>query len=208
MNHCLDNLFSSDVCAEVSKIHGNGVLIWLEGWDELDTGFMDNSVLKGLLSGSILPQATVVITTRPSAMRTLRRFNFTHKFKLIGFLPEQVTKYVNRYCTTQSDETVAETFKDNLKRVPGLVVLAEVPLYLAILVKLFKAEKKLPEKLTDICSELLMICLQHYKEKLLKDYRPITSFDDLPSDMKSIFKGRETCKKSFSNSCIKWLIEW
>ena len=22
------------------------------------------------------------------------------------------------------------------------------------------------------------------------------------------FKGRETCKKSFSNSCIKWLIEW
>ena len=192
---------SSDICTEVLRMHGNKILIWLEGWDELDTEFMDNSVLKGLLFGSILPQATVVVTTRPSATRTLKRFNFTHKFKLIGFIPEQVAKYVNRYCTTddcQSD--VAKTFMDNLKNVPGLVVLAEVPLYLAILVKLFKAKKKLPEKrkklpekLTDICSELLIICLQHHKERVLNDHQPITSFNDLPPDMKRIFKCMQKC---------------
>ena len=185
---------SSDICTEVSKMHGNRILIWLEGWDELDTEIMDNSVLNDLLSGNILPQATVVITTRPSATRTLKRYNFTYKFKLIGFLPEQVIKYVNRYCTTddcQSD--VAKTFMDNLNNAPGLAVLAEVPLYLAILVKLFKAQKKLPEKLTDICSEFLMICLQHHKEKVFKDYRPIFSFDDLPSDMQRIFYCMQKC---------------
>ena len=184
---------SSDICTEVLKMHGNRFFIWLEGWDELDTELIDNSVLKGLLFGSILPQATIVVTTRPSATRTLKRYNFTHKFKLIGFKAEDIKKYVNRYCTTQSD--VAKTFMDNLNIVPGLVVLAEVPLYLAILVKLFKAQKKLPEKLTDICSELLMICLQHHKEKVLinKDYQPISSFDDLPSDMQRIFYCMQKC---------------
>ena len=189
---------SSDICTEVLRMHGNGILIWLEGWDELDNEFMDNSILKGLLFGSILPQATVVITTKPSATRNLKRFNFTHRFKLIGFLPEQIAKYVIRYCTTEMDDTVDETFMaknfmTNLNIVPGLVVLAEVPLYLAILVKLFKAKKKLPEKLTDICSELLMFCLQHHKEKVLKGYRPITSFHDLPSDMQKIFYCMQKC---------------
>ena len=184
----------SEICTEVLRMHGNRILIWLEGWDELDTELMDNSVLKGLLFGSVLPQATVVVTTRPSATRTLKTFNFTHKFKLIGFIPEQVTKYVNHYCATddcQSD--VAETFMNNLKSVPGLVFLAEVPLYLAILVKLFKAKKKLPEKLTDICSELLMICLQHHKERELNDHRPISSFNDLPPDMQRIFNSMQKC---------------
>ena len=87
---------------------------------------------------------------------------------------------------------MTQTFMANLESVR---VLAEVPLYLAILVKLFKAKKKLPEKLTDICSELLMICLQHHKEKVLKDYRPITSFDDLPTDhdMQRIFYCMQKC---------------
>ena len=184
---------SSDICTEVSRLHGNKILIWLEGWDELDAEFMHSTIFEDLLSGRVLPQATIVITTRPSATRSLKRFNFTHKFKLTGFIPEQITKYVNRYCTNDCQSDVAEKFMADLNIVPGLVFLAKVPLYLAILVKLFKAKKRLPDKLTDICSNFLKICLQYHKEKVLRDNRPITSFDDLPSDMQRIFYCMQKC---------------
>ena len=168
---------STDVYAEISKLHGEGILIWLEGWDELDYSLERNPNLLKLLRGGVLPLANVVITTRPSATRTLKQFNFTHKFKIIGFDKEQVKKYVDRYCANGHQ---AEDFMIHLKYMPGLVYLAKVPLYLAILVKLFKTTKELlPRRLTDVCSDFLMVCLQHHKEKVLGDKQPIKGFDKL-----------------------------
>ena len=186
---------SNDITTEISRTHGSGILIWLEGWDELDDSLVQN--FHKLLHGKMLSQAIVVITTRPSATRTLKRYNFTHKFKIIGFGEEQIKKYVDRYC---GDDHQAEDFMIHLKYVPGLVYLAKVPLYLAILVKLFKTTKELlPRRLTDVCSDFLMVCLQHHKEKVLGDDQPIKSFDDLPStddpynDMQKIFYSMQKC---------------
>ena len=186
---------SSNIYTEISKLHGKGVLIWLEGWDELDDNLVNNSNLQRLLRGGVLPLASIVITTRPSATRTLKRFDFTHKFKIIGFIQKQFEKYVDRYC---ADGHQAEEFMLHVKHMPGLVYLAKVPLYLAILVRLFKANKELVRrKLTDVCSDYLMVCLQHHKEKVLEDDQPIESFDKLPStcdyDMQKIFYSMQKC---------------
>ena len=186
---------STNIYSEISKLHGKGILIWLEGWDELDDSLVQNIKLQNLLRGGVLPSANVVITTRPSATRTLKQFNFTHKFKIIGFDKEQVKKYVDRYCV---DGHKAEDFMIHLKYMPGLVYLAKVPLYLAILVKLFKNTKELlPRRLTDVCSDFLMVCLQHHKERVLGDRQPIRSFDRLPStsdyDTQKIFYSMQKC---------------
>ena len=170
---------SNGICNEIFRTHGSGILIWLEGWDELDDRLVRSSGFHNLLHGKMLPQLSIVITTRPTATRTLKRFKFTHKFKIIGFVQEQVEKYVDRYCT---DDHKAEDFMIHLNYIPGLIYLAEVPLYLAILVKLFKTTSELlPRRLTDIFSDFLMVCLQHHKEKVLEDDQPIESFDRLPS---------------------------
>ena len=79
---------SKDLCTDISKSHGSGILIWLEGWDELDDNVVQNSDFDSLLYGKILPKANVVITTRPTATRSLKKFSFTHKFKIIGFVQE------------------------------------------------------------------------------------------------------------------------
>ena len=185
---------SNELCSEIHRKQGNGILIWLEGWDEVDDSFITDSAFDNLLYGKMLHQANIVITTRPSATRTLKKFSFTHKFKLIGFIQKQVEKYVTRYCAGIHPKlNLAEKFMDHLNATRGLVYLAEVPFFLAILVKLFKADKKLPRKLTDTYSSFLMICLQNHKEKIHGDTEPIRSFDNLPSEMQGIFHCMEKC---------------
>ena len=102
----------------------------------------------------------------------------------------------------------------HVNHIPGLVYLAKVHLYLAILVKLFKATKELVRrKLTDVCSDFLMVCLQHHKERVLKDDEPIQSFDKLTSkrdcDMQAIFYGMQKCayERFFYDSCRPFTTE-
>lgn len=78
-------------------------------------------------------------------------------------MQEQIKKYVTCYCA--SNLKLAEVFMAHLNIVPGLVYLSVVPLYLAILVRLFKADRQLPQRLTDLCNDFLTVCLQHHKEK-------------------------------------------
>ena len=114
-----------------------------------------------------------------------------HKFKLIGFVQKQIKEYVSCYF---ADHPQAERFMDHLKTTPGLVDLARVPLYLATIARLFKEDKQLPRKLTDIYSSFLTICLQHHKEKNHGDSQPITNLDDdLPIEMRQIFQCMQKC---------------
>ena len=81
----------------------------------------------------------------------------------------------------------------HLNIVPGLVYLSVVPLYLAILVRLFKADSKLPQRLTDLCNDFLTVCLQHHKEKIYGNKQPILSFDKLPTEMQRTFHCMQKC---------------
>ena len=143
----------------------------------------------------MLPQAHIVVTTRPSASRTLKKFHFMHKFKLVGFESDQIETYVKCYYSDNPQLNLAEKFMNHLKTTPGLADLARAPLYLATLVKLFKQNiKELPRKLTDIYYSFLTICLQHHKEKKYQDYQPITNLDDdLPIEMRPIFQCMQKC---------------
>ena len=81
---------NSKVCNAMNEKQGEGVLIWLEGWDNL----VHNTAFDNLLKGMMLPLANVVITTRPSATINLGRFNhyFAYKFKVIGFTEKQICR--------------------------------------------------------------------------------------------------------------------
>ena len=174
------------IYAEMVVCLGSGVLFWLEGWDELDDDLKIQSVFTDLLSGQLFPKATVVVSTRPSATGSLKEFcNFTHKFKLVGFACEQIEEYVHCYCT---DSKLAESFMSQLKHVPSLAQLAEVPMNLAILVKLFKqTNQDLPNTLTEIFHDYLLNILQHHKDKNLKGRGILRSTHKLPPEMQKVF---------------------
>ena len=178
---------NSEICTAVLRMKGEDLLIWFEGWDELHV--VQNNTFDCLLKGMMLPLADVVITTRPSGTKNLEKFNhyFTYEFKIIGFIEEQIKDYVTHYCAND-----CQSFVLLMNSIPGLVHIARVPLYLAILVKLFKAEQ-LPRKLISVCSDFLMICLQNQKDKLHENTQPIKNINELPPDMQEIFHRMQRC---------------
>ena len=100
------------IYAEMVAKFGSGVLFWLEGWDELENSLRFQSILTDLLSGKVLPLATIVISTRPSATGSLKEFfnSFTYNFKLVGFTYKQIEEYVNYYCQTELNSNLAKKF--------------------------------------------------------------------------------------------------
>ena len=180
-----------DVVESIIACHGARFAIWLEGWDELLDIYKSNSVFSDLVSGTLLPEATIVVTTRPSAIGSLEDGHITRRIEILGFTKEQMNEYVDRSFACNNENvptTESEDFKMELERVPNLLTLAYIPLSLCILVHVFKlCHRKLPNTLTEVYLSFLLITLQRHKEKTTgSKKRPIMSLEKLPPDLRHI----------------------
>ena len=61
------------IAEQVESSGGEGVALWLEAWDELqENKRQKSSVFLDLVHGSVLPKATVIVTSRPWATHNLK----------------------------------------------------------------------------------------------------------------------------------------
>ena len=176
-----------DVVEEMVACFGAGFAIWLEGWDELIDSQKSESVFSDLISGILLPQAVIVLTTRPSAIGSLQDDWITRRIEILGFNEKQMDEYINRSFSNDYDNlstSDGESFKKELKRVPNLMTLAFIPLSLCILVHVFKFHQhQLPSTLTEVYMNFLLITFQRHKERTTGDKRPLRSLKKLPTGL-------------------------
>ncbi|XP_060113662.1 NACHT, LRR and PYD domains-containing protein 12-like [Heteronotia binoei] len=85
-------------------------------------------LVQGLLSGSLLPESTIVVTSRPSA--TLLEDAFDRHFVILGFQEEQVKEYFSRFFR---DPERAAAVLSYISAQKGLASLSFIPLYCFIL---------------------------------------------------------------------------
>ena len=60
---------------ELAETQGQNLLLVLDGFDEVSHSFHEESVIKRILCRQLLPKCTIIITTRPVAMRYLPASN-------------------------------------------------------------------------------------------------------------------------------------
>ena len=182
---------------ELQAIHyTRNVLFWLEGWDELHDSYKVRSIFTQLLTGELFPNAAVVVSTRSSATASLSHHNFVRRFKLVGFNKQQVELcargYFTNYYPHQNDfELAYAKFMAQLRSIHGLSQLAEVPLNLSFLLELFVDDNNLPNNLTEIYEKIVLMILQHHKNKHYNRYAltSLTDDDQMPADMNTILHG-------------------
>ena len=177
-----------DIVQDIVLSGGHGLLLILEGFDEAPASkrTMD-SIFVRLFTGQVLPKATVILTTRPTAsagLRKLCRGKRSRRIEIVGFGKKEIDEYIR--CTF-SDEQSRSDFKEYLSLYPHIHSMMYVPLNSAIVTHVYESCKSsgtvVPKTMTQLYSSLIRTLLLRYlkdKEECKDTCTTINSFKDLP----------------------------
>ena len=204
-DHPLEGV-SQAVCEELVHPHNLHTLIILEGFDELpDHCRKGTSVFNDLISGKMLPSATILVTSRPWAtqrIRTKHKGRIYQHIEVLGFTSPQVTEYMHK---TVCEDKVSG-LEDYMERYPQIRMGMYIPLNSAIVVTVYLESQasglSMPTSLTELYSALGRTLLLRYMHGH-PEYEAITSintFDDLPPTVCTKFS--ELCKLAYSGIVI------
>ena len=180
------------IAQEVTKIQGRGVLFVLDGFDELPKPLQQEGLLVDLIQGSVLPESTVLVTSRPLATGQLLascRPRIDKHVEILGFTQESVEDYAASIFT-QQEELASFKHYISASQNPAINSLMYVPLNAAIIAEIFRNSKSdtlLPHTLTELYTQLCLTILNRHLNKTHLPSPMVDKFEDLPSDLHQQF---------------------
>ena len=185
--------------AELVKQDGEGMLLILDGYDELTTKQRESgSVIQWLMSRELLCRATLMVTSRPLATRTLHpnfQESIDQHIEVLGFTDKNIEEYINSACGDNPE--LVEDFKEYLSCHPFSSSLMFNPLQCAIVTDIYRshwqcgdkgfAPKTLTELYTGLVHTLLLRYLTHHPVHKDRTWR-LRDMNDLPEDVKQQLK--------------------
>ena len=185
---------------------GEGVFLLLEGWDELPEELREeDSFFLDLIQGQVLPDATVLVTSRPHASEIIVTECIDYVFQHIqvaGFTEENVQAFISS--SVGDDSKLLEGLQTYVSSYPHIESMMYNPLNAAIVVKVYrnsyKDESTIPKTMTELYSSLIRsLLLRYLKEHSVhgrrKWSRRLRQFSDLPSDVYQQFC--EVCRIAY-----------
>lgn len=134
---------SKEVEEQILSTQGEGMLVILDGFDELPRQMQESdSLYCSLITGKFLPKARVLVTSRPKAAKQLEKLLLPERqpllnVEILGFQIQNIEAYVQ--CVID-DENEQQEF---LRYIEGNVVIKNmmyIPLHTAIVIELFKCK--------------------------------------------------------------------
>ena len=179
------DILSESIDIEVFKSHGMGLLIILEGWDELPEKIRcKDTIFRSLISGEILPKAVIAVTTRSSFLVNLP-INVCRRIEIVGFTKEQIEQYVDYYM--DHNDSLTSQFWEQLRDLPQIKKILFVPVILCIVLNIFQQnDKKIPETYTELYTKFLLCQLSIFHSKRSCNHTKFESLDSLPSDISNM----------------------
>ena len=128
----------SSIITELLKTGGKGVLLILDGYDEMSDQMKKNSALKSILSPSSpdLDQCDVIVTTRPFTCPEVlagMEYECLH-VEILGFTEENINLFIDNYFRFLNQE-MADQLKEKLQNLPSVQGMCRLPVVLKIICK-------------------------------------------------------------------------
>ena len=183
---CVSDLFyhhdqttQQSVVQWISSLGGDGVMMVLDGYDELSSHLQTSSIFADIIKGKVLPKLTVLVSSRPSANQNLHQLCHSQKcqyIEVIGFGKEEIEQYVDG--ALEHNKELRDQLKSYLEHHPHIHGLMYVPLNCAIVVQVFRAQMKnkrqLPETHTEVYQLLVKTVLKRHEQKAKRPKRTHT----------------------------------
>ena len=172
--------FSRDVAGKVHESHGQHLLLVLDGFDEVSHSFHEDSVIKSILCKQLLPECTIILTTRPSAKATLRSVcqpQVDKHVEIIGFTEEERVRYITEVFSKEPE--LQANFLKYMFLVPHIKSMMYIPLNCAIIAQVYSESQSshhlaIPRTRTQLYKALAHSLLVRYM-KMKEGNREYTS---------------------------------
>ena len=174
----------SEVVGEINCNDGKNVLLLLEGWDEFPEEKQQKSLFTEFISGEVLKECDILITSHPSSIGSMQKIFITHHIAILGFSDDQIEQYLD-YCFVDSSNELKNSLKHRflvqLNSNPALKSLAYVPVNFSILVYVFTEHgAKLPSTLTELYQQYVLLKLSLYNQRISNDTGRLAEINHLP----------------------------
>ena len=173
---------------EIQRTWGKGVLLLFEGYDELSEELRtESSVFLNVITGRELPEATVLITSRPWASEFLHREckrHISQHIEILGFTKDNIQSYLES--TIPDDPSLLTGLKKYISCYPHINSMMYIPLYCVFVVKVYQNSRRekglVPKTMTELYFSLVRDLLRcHYNDDL-----EVHSFNDLSKEAPDI----------------------
>ena len=162
-----DPEISKHVARELDESQGKNLVFVLDGFDEVSHSVHEESVLNGILHKEVLPECSIILTTRPSAHSILKE-TFQPKVskhkEIIGFTEEERVKYITEVFSDEHE--VQRNFIKYMFKVPHIKSMMYIPLNCAIIAKVYHEsqfhKKVIPKTRTQLYKALTHSLLLRY----------------------------------------------
>ena len=165
---CLDDpSLGKCVGEEVRRMMGESVLFVFDGFDEFPAEFRRTSLVAEVISGSYLPKATVLVTSRPSATAELLSFCQAHVGKhieVVGFSDKEIQEYAQSVFECGSQ--LLASFHTYLSVNPVVRGMMYNPLNCGMVVEVYResyqSNRPIPHTQTQLYTELSLCLLSRH----------------------------------------------
>ena len=190
-----------DVCCTIDCNGGSGVCFTLDGLDEYLEFMTPNCFLHKLIKSEVLPNAVVIVASRPSATQQFRRC-VTKRVEVLGFLKDQILEYIDDYFA--KDKQKGKELTSYLNHHPNVEHICYIPLHVAMVTYLFEQEgSALPATETEIYRHFILYTLlralrrekERKQESLIQQEISLSSFKDMTHPNRALFQ--IICKHAF-----------
>ena len=185
-----DQKLREAVVDEVLACEGEGVLLILDGFDELPTLLAEdeNSLIGTLISGRCLPKGQVLLTSRPSVLHYQKYLASGYRhIEIRGFSEECIVQYVKSTLKSELCEVVLSN--------PAVKSLMYTPINCAIITQVYqeieRSKRLIPKTMTQLYTTLVLVLIRRHMigERAWKeDTRIPKNLESLPEDLLVILK--------------------
>ena len=184
-----DNKSREAIAQEIQKREGEGLMMIFDGYDELSNDQQSEfSLVQQILSNRVLEKATIVVTSRPNATRSLpnkfrQRQTLHQHIVIVGFNETDIQTYITLAC--KDNIQMLESLHSYLSSRPFILSVMYNPLHCTIVAELYiqywlSGETKLtPNTLTELYTALVLHLLR--RSLPLNQSSDIEELTDLPT---------------------------
>ena len=213
-----DQIFDK-IYEEITK-HSEKAVLLFDGLDEFNGNFeclndlpppnvpdcpiSPISLFTKLVSGRLLPKATVVVTSRPTAHKFYSNFNFDRTVEIIGFTKERIEQYVTKFCHSHDRDDLKPKIWNHIKSSSDLLNSCYIPVNCWIVVTiLFERVPADPaneiESLPTTLTELYQAAMTHLDENHFRNVGGQSSEEAIKKLQSLAFKGIEPMQLIFDS---------